>query len=259
MKLATLASATQAVCLATLCATALLAPAHAASAPAHAASAPDLSHAIVASGPAGTIANGALIDVGGGSASIQYNFFTLDKSGWISGGSGVGLLPYTVSADGASLVTQFDNVKFGVEMRTVDPMGRTTAPYTYERSIQASGGLYQDLKDPASTSLQFTFAGTSAAAGNAVAAHVYFTDPQGQVFDQSATWNQAGNWTLTLTTPLGYEIKTLGIGVSGLGSNTLTSVRITPMLAAVPEASTLAMMGLGLVGLAWARRQGRTH
>jgi hypothetical protein len=252
MKLATLASTIQYAGLATLCATAVLVPAHAASAP-------DLSHAIVASGPAGTIANGALIDTGDGSYALQYNFFTLDKSGWISGGSGVGLFPYTVSADGASLVTQFDNIKFGVEMRTVDPLGRTTAPYTYERIIQASGDLYQNLTVPASTSLQFSFAGSSAAAGNAVVAHVYFTDPQGQVFEQSATWNQAGNWTLALTTPLGFEIKTLGIGVSGLGSNTLSSMRITPMLAAVPEASTLAMMALGLVGLGATQRRRMHH
>jgi len=244
----------QATCLAALTTAALLAPAHAALTPNSAGSA-------VATGPLGTIAYDVTNTDEASDANhgyYSYGFMAHTVLQPIGGAGSDTFLSTTTSAASGALATQINQTFGAIDTGHTLTSGVVTVPLIEDLSITTgTGRLYSDLSNLAQTGITFTFKGNSSAAGNGVVATLSAQNSaNGQSFSQQATWNQQGDWSLQLATPLGFKFDFFQLGISGKGLNTLSSVSIAPT-AAVPEASTVAMMGLGLVGLVGLRRSSR--
>jgi hypothetical protein len=181
------------------------------------------------------------------------------------------LYPTSLEAQGDSLVWGYDakEAYFGPTVYTYTIIDTTYTDHNNPSLVGSTLGNYgvvaTDLVDLAHTQFTLTFKGTSDTPNQTLDLSVEFNKFADQALALSRSFTQDGNtnWEISLDLPVGYDLggKSLHYALSATnGKHFLSSMTITPhLVGAVPEASTLALMGLGLVGLAWARRQGRTH
>jgi hypothetical protein len=230
----------------------------------------NFSHATMASGPAGTIGTGVyIVDTATGNERPMVLVFTpvTTGSGCTMGCGGTpAMTPISGTADG-SLKFQLPGMYFGPV--TYQYPGQPGRDVSGDGSIIANGSgwgnIYTNLVNPAQTSFAFVFSGHSDTANSDVKVSVTLRDLSSPtlaiVFAQSATTNQAGDWQLVVNSPVSMDLLDKGLYLNiaaASGTNTLSSFLVTPQLVAVPEPGTFSLLGLGLVGLAWTRRQ-RQH
>jgi len=225
----------------------------------------DFSVATVATGPAGSIGTNVWVNTPDPAGVLM---MSITKS---QQGQGC---EYTGCADaigGDIHATSDGSLYFGLNSTPVGDVkaviatsSHTSAEVNHKAFISGmvSGqGLYTSLLDPANTSFAFTFSGHSAAAGQGVQISLDLTSPDApytHLFSQTVTGNDAGDWQLVINTPVGMNLMGEGLIFSigaASGANTLSSLVITPQLVAVPEPAAWSLMGLGLIGLTWMRRQ----
>jgi hypothetical protein len=229
----------------------------------------DFSHAFVASGPAGLLATGVEANSPTSSSYIGLylsQYITSPGCGTclqsqqyidnISGGSQDGSLNILTQSSPFGVVSYQSRDSRG---NVIDVTGNATI---YGFGV-GSGSFYTELVDAAHTSFSFVFSGHSNTANNGVTVDLNLYTLGGTastLFQQSASTNQAGDWQLTVTTPMGLDLMGTGLRLlisAASGTNTLTSLAVTPQLFAVPEPATWASMSLGLIGLAGLRRARR--
>jgi hypothetical protein len=223
----------------------------------------DMSAAIVASGPAGVIGT----NVGATTPDASY-FLSLGLTKYQQGqgcemtGCADGIFSNPTATPDGSLRFDLQNTPVGDVKAVVPTSSHTSAEVDHKAFIHgyAYSGLYTNLVNPANTSFSFTFSGHSALAGQGVQIELglnSMVDPYPSLFSQTATSNSAGDWQLVIDTPVGVDLfgKSLSFTIGAAsGANTLSSLLITPQLAAVPEPATWSSLSLGLICLGGLKR-----
>jgi hypothetical protein len=232
----------------------------------------DYSHATIATGPAGSMATNVAPD-NGPAFFYAYRYYSQNPGTWCaSTACVVDIYPTSLQAQNDSLAWNYGakNAFFGPVVDTYTISGDTYTdhnnPKLMASTVGSYGVVFTDLVDASNTQFTLTFKGTSDEPKGTVGLAFTSKDVNSnQSLELSSSFTQSGtaNWEMSIDLPVGYDLmgKSLGYVLSATnGKHYLSSMTITPhLLGAVPEASTLAMMGLGLLGLTAAQRRRTRH
>lgn len=208
----------------------------------------DFSQAIVAAGPAGTLATEVY------SPYYGYALDMLVDAKLYGGTQATQYFDYKTAALNGSLVSSM-KAQFGpVDTGQIRNDISHPIPMINLDSVHAYGRPYVAPLNADQTSLTFTFSGIAPTA-DTITATLYLNDANAHAVTQSATWEGQGDWSLTLTAPTGFNVDFFHLYLSSTSLATVQSFALGLNVASVPEASSFAMMAIGMLSLLGARQR----